>query len=334
MGRAYCYYCDSEAKYQESIKEVAGKVKGVDILYNARIAICEDCGHEIDIPDWDDLNVRHAHNEYRKKIGVITVHEIEEVMNKYNIGKKPLSKLLGWSESTIERYFNGVMPLKTYSDELKRIMNPRYMKDIFERNKENISDVAQRKLEGSLDSLLCFKVKETVDVLHVSKYFQSKIDDEAGSSITPLKMQKLVYFSQGWHLAFYDKPLFDSELQAWQHGPVSPKVYYEYNNYVYRNIDKVVFDVGEIFDNDQIDLLDEIYEVYGCFDGKVLEKMSHKDDPWKIARNGYGEDDNCQEIITNESIKKYFDTFRHMFDIRQIADIRNCLKVYHSILPM
>ena len=42
----------------------------------------------------------------------------KDILRKYKIGKKPLSKLLGWGEVTITRYINGDIPSKLYSDEL------------------------------------------------------------------------------------------------------------------------------------------------------------------------------------------------------------------------
>ena len=43
--------------------------------------------------------------------------------------------------------------------------------------------------------------------------------------ITPLKMQKLVYFAHGWHLAITGAPLISEPIQAWQYGPVISSLY-------------------------------------------------------------------------------------------------------------
>ena len=39
-----------------------------------------------------------------------------------------------------------------------------------------------------------------------------------------MKLYKLCYFSQGWHLAWTGKPLFSDEFEGWRHGPVSQKL--------------------------------------------------------------------------------------------------------------
>ena len=48
------------------------------------------------------------------------------------------------------------------------------------------------------------------------------------SKITPLKLQKLIYFAHGWHLAIRDQPLIDELVEAWEYGPVIPNVYHEF----------------------------------------------------------------------------------------------------------
>lgn len=37
--------------------------------------------------------------------------------------------------------------------------------------------------------------------------------------ISNLKLQKLLYYEQGYHLAIFDTPLFDADIEAWMYGP-------------------------------------------------------------------------------------------------------------------
>src|SRR5258708_10309168 len=53
----------------------------------------------------------------------------------------------------------------------------------------------------------------------VANYFLEKSWEE-GKSVDPLKIQKLVYFANGWHLGLYGSPLIDEEVRAWTYGPV------------------------------------------------------------------------------------------------------------------
>ena len=65
----------------------------------------------------------------------------------------------------------------------------------------------------------------------VADYFLSKTDEEAGDVISNLKLQKLVYYAQGFTLAVTGKPLFNEEIEAWQHGPVVPDLYHKYKDH-------------------------------------------------------------------------------------------------------
>ena len=56
------------------------------------------------------------------------------------------------------------------------------------------------------------------------------------SSVDNLKLQKLLYYAQAWHLVFRGKPLFRERIEAWVHGPVVPLIYREYRKYGYLQI--------------------------------------------------------------------------------------------------
>ena len=58
----------------------------------------------------------------------------------------------------------------------------------------------------------------------VANYFLELARRE-GRTITPMKLQKLVYFAHGWHLGLFDEPLVDEEAEAWDYGPVFPSLY-------------------------------------------------------------------------------------------------------------
>ena len=65
----------------------------------------------------------------------------------------------------------------------------------------------------------------------VANWFTCSLDREAGDSITHLKLQKLIYYSQAWSLALNGIALFEEDFEAWAHGPVIPEVYQEYKEY-------------------------------------------------------------------------------------------------------
>src|SRR5690349_21009730 len=60
--------------------------------------------------------------------------------------------------------------------------------------------------------------------------FVKKGIDE-GKFVTQMKLQKLVYFAQGYHLAKYNTPLIKENFQAWKFGPVVPEIYQDFKLY-------------------------------------------------------------------------------------------------------
>ena len=133
----------------------------------------------------------------------------------------------------------------------------------------------------------------------VAEYFLSLQDEDAGDLISNLKLQKLVYYAQGCHLALYDEPLFEDRIEAWVHGPVVPSLYREYKTYGAAPIPNPGDTDFSKFDDEEREFLDEVYHVYGQFSAWKLKNMTHEDGPWRVASEN-------QEAISNRSMKAYF----------------------------
>jgi uncharacterized phage-associated protein len=133
----------------------------------------------------------------------------------------------------------------------------------------------------------------------VAKYFVSLVDEDAGDSISNLKVQKLLYYAQGFHLAVYGKPLFSEAIKAWAHGPVVPQVYHIYKDCGYRPIpvERVKL---EAYTAEVRELLDEVWAVYGQFTATKLESMTHNEPPWMNTPQS--------EAISHEAMTQFFKT--------------------------
>lgn len=69
----------------------------------------------------------------------------------------------------------------------------------------------------------------------IASYFIERAN-QTKSTINNLKLQKLVYYSQAWHLAIHGIPLFKEDFQAWVHGPVVPELYQKYKGFGWQPI--------------------------------------------------------------------------------------------------
>ena len=151
-----------------------------------------------------------------------------------------------------------------------------------------------------------FNVKE------FAKYVSERYKDKFEKTISPVRLQKTLYFCFAYWGGFvrkgmtqeenkeeidvreYDEYLFDAQFQAWVYGPVIPEVYFAndidlaYNENLFYGKD----DVKEYID----ELLDEINEVS---DFRLVD-ISHKDNCWQEKFDYDAEHHN--QIIDKESI--------------------------------
>ncbi|MGE4558309.1 MAG: Panacea domain-containing protein [Desulfovibrionaceae bacterium] len=139
--------------------------------------------------------------------------------------------------------------------------------------------------------------------LDIANFFRSKQDPESGDLLTHLKLQKLVYYAQAFHLAIFKTPLFNDQIQAWDHGPVTPRLFHEYKKYKSGPIPPLeAGSADDAFTPEQIELLNEVNEVYGQFGACALRNMTHEEDPWLNAF----EDGGQNTTISHEAMCDYY----------------------------
>ena len=143
-----------------------------------------------------------------------------------------------------------------------------------------------------------------VTIFDVVNYFLRKVDKTSGSSMTPLKLQKLVYYAQAWHLAFYGTKLFNEEFQAWVHGPVNYELWQKYSGFMEIEPEEGI-ELPQ-FTDEQLDVMNQVWEVYGKYDAKYLEELTHKELPWIEARKGYGPGERCNVVISTDTMREYY----------------------------
>jgi uncharacterized phage-associated protein len=127
---------------------------------------------------------------------------------------------------------------------------------------------------------------------------------DSGSFISNLKLQKLLYYAQAWHLALFDKKLFADRFQAWIHGPAIPSIYRTYKKYGWMNIDEEP--ARPSFDEQTRNFLEELLDEYGSLDARRLEWLTHREDPWLMARNDAPSDESCTSWIDEDLMKSYY----------------------------
>jgi uncharacterized phage-associated protein len=121
----------------------------------------------------------------------------------------------------------------------------------------------------------------TLHALDIAEFFVASVDRDSGDVMTHLKLQKLLYYAQGFHLAMQSgQPLFPESLVAWTHGPVVPQVYFKYRLCGRHPIDPPDGFEPNDFPPEVIEIVKEVNSLYGQFTASKLETMTHEEPPW------------------------------------------------------
>ena len=188
----FCVECRKDTEYVLQKKTITKTIRDKAYQFVITTAVCPECGEEMGIPGLMDQNVREVDEQYRAAEGLVTVDDIEKLMKIYKIGKAPLSFALGFGEVTVSRYLSGQVPSKEYSDIMRAALtSPAFMKKLLNENREKIADTAYHKAMDAADGLEeLFSVSD--NMLRVIAYVFERLEE-----VTPLMLQKLIYFIQG-----------------------------------------------------------------------------------------------------------------------------------------
>lgn len=128
------------------------------------------------------------------------------------------------------------------------------------------------------------KEKLSPELFSVVNWF---IENNNQSNLTPLKLQKLVFFSQAWNLAYTWEPLFEEDFEARSGGPVIDSIYKIFKSQWYDKDSVIKIDhVTSSLDNATIDILLEIKERYWHLSWRELSILTHENwSPRKIVRD-------------------------------------------------
>jgi uncharacterized phage-associated protein len=143
----------------------------------------------------------------------------------------------------------------------------------------------------------------TYRALDIAKYILAVVS-EYGDAVTNLKLQKLLFYAQVWHLVKKQAPLFDDDIVAWQYGPVVPNVYEFYKKYGRLQIaDETSQADVDVLDAESQRYMDKFLLAFMDYSATSLTNMTHNEAPWRDAfeRNQSG-----SEVIAPDVLQQYY----------------------------
>lgn len=141
-------------------------------------------------------------------------------------------------------------------------------------------------------------------IVETAKYILEKM-----GTMSTMKLQKLCYYSQAWTLAWDEVPLFNEDFEAWANGPVCRSLFDLHKGKFLINADDLPeSSEAECLSDSERENINKVLEFYGDKEGHWLSELTHKERPWKEARQKANvlPGDSCNEIITKESIEDYY----------------------------
>lgn len=128
-------------------------------------------------------------------------------------------------------------------------------------------------------------------------YYIVNIQARNGAKITPMKLQKLLYYVKAWGLVA-GIPLFSGVFKKWEYGPVNEYVYRAFKGFKGDPIPVQATNQQGEPKREKKKLIDFITQCYGQYDAFALSAMTHKEDPWLLTQPN--------AVIQNGLIKSYY----------------------------
>lgn len=334
MGQAkkedFCVCCREVKPYSVVKKTINKRIRDKDYSFVITAYVCDCCHHEMGVPGVFDLNSREIDEQYRKAESIVSIEDIRDLMEIFNIGKTPLSLALGFGEITITRYLEGQVPSKEYSDVIRRALcSPSFMKEMLLKNREKIADSAFTKAMKAAENLeKAFTISDRMQ--GAIAYIFHTIDEAA-----PMALQTLLYYIEGVYSALSGKLMFSETCEAWRHGPVYRNVYNLFRDFRYNPADDARFAVlrgkKELLSDEERHAADLVLGTFGRYGGKALELIALKEDPWVNAREGYGPDESSGAEISNDSIKEYFVSVSRKYNLSSEEGINDYISAMSGV---
>jgi uncharacterized phage-associated protein len=154
------------------------------------------------------------------------------------------------------------------------------------------------------------KTNNTLNTIDLAKYIVA-----LKGPLSHLKLQKLAYYVEAWHMVMMDDPLIEDDFQAWIHGPVCPSIwhYFKEQSILHSDLDfrasekrSIKKEIENKLSPEQVELISDVLEEYGKRSAYYLECLTHEEDPWRNARKNKSADCPSNAVISKKAMRKFY----------------------------
>jgi uncharacterized phage-associated protein len=144
---------------------------------------------------------------------------------------------------------------------------------------------------------------------------------ERRESMSSMKLQKLVYYSQAWHLVWDDEPLFADRITAWANGPVVYELFDLHRGKFSVSAPWPAGDSSQLSQSER-ETIDIVLRNYGDLSGRQLSALTHSEGPWRSARQGLSDTARSSEEITQSSMAAFYGALAVSEEAEPVSDIQ------------
>ncbi len=127
---------------------------------------------------------------------------------------------------------------------------------------------------------------------------------ERKGTLSAMKLEKLVYYSQAWSLVWDDRPLFADRIEAWANGPVVPALYNKHRGQF--SVTEWPAGNSDALDETARETIDIVLDAYASRNAQALSDLTHRETPWRDARIGIADGEVGDREITQASMMEYY----------------------------
>ena len=123
---------------------------------------------------------------------------------------------------------------------------------------------------------------------------------------TTMKLQKTLYYCQGWHLAWDGVPLFQERIEGWASGPVIPDIYRQHRKQFTLSHPWPITGKASRLNQDETETVEAVLRTYGEWSARQLTRSTHREFPWIKARRGIAAGMPGTREISHRDMKDFF----------------------------
>jgi putative zinc finger/helix-turn-helix YgiT family protein len=316
---AFCPKCLTRRVPRIEARAETYPVRGQAITVDAAIAVCPECGEELD-SHLEEENLARAYDEYRRLFKIVAPADIRQLRGTYDLSQRGLARLLGWGPITVHRYETGAVPDSVHNDLLLALQDPATMRKFLTAHGDRLSAREWRRVNAAPDQqqqrhgvTFSWVLQEMIEQRPASERGHRAFDLErlgqmaayfaSRARVTSTKLLKLLFYADFLsfkrrtvsmsgtayiHLRYGPVPEYHEYIlpQLVSDGALKPEeAFYNTKEGGVETVDygaAVDFDPG-MFTAEELDILREVCDQLGQLRAKDIVARVHKEAAWNMT---------------------------------------------------